>query len=55
MIITEGAVPTEPEMMTLTFNQESILNYLKELLSKEYQQMVEVWGKMSTGKDFGQA
>ena len=51
--ITEGVVPTKPEMMTLTFNQESILNYLKGLLSKEYQQMVEAWEKMSTEKDFG--
>ena len=43
-----------PELVT-TFNQENVLNYLKELSSNKYQQMAEAWGKMSTEEDFSQA
>ena len=51
----EETTTMEPNNMTLTFNQELVLNYLKELSSNKYQQMAEVWGKMSMGEDFGQA
>ena len=37
------------------FNQESVLNYLKDLPSDEYQQMAEAWGKMTNEEDFSQA
>ena len=39
----------------VTFNQESVLNYLKDLPSDEYQQMAEAWGKMTNEEDFSQA
>ena len=40
---------------TTTFTQENVLNYLKDLLTDEYQQMAEAWGKMMTEEDFSQA
>ena len=39
----------------MTFTQENILNYLKDLPMDEYQQMAEAWGKMTTEEDFSQA
>ena len=51
----EETTTMEPNNTTPTFNQELVLNYLKKLSSDEYQQMAEVWGKMSMGEDFGQA
>ena len=54
--VTEEAAPA-PSMtsQTMTFTQESVLNYLKDLPTNEYQQMAEVWGKLMTEEDFSQA
>jgi hypothetical protein len=41
------------QMTTLT--QESVLNFLKDLPTDEYQQMVEAWGKLTTEEDFSPA
>ena len=41
--------------LPIVFNQEAVLNYLKELPSDEYQQMAEAWGKMTNNEDFSQA
>jgi hypothetical protein len=41
--------------LPIVFNQEAVLNYLKELPSDEYQQMAEAWGKMMNDEDFSQA
>ena len=38
-----------------TFTQENVLNYLKDLLTDEYQQMAEAWGRLITEEDFSQA
>ena len=54
--VTEEAVPTSSmtsQMTTLT--QESVLNYLKDLPTDEYQQMAEAWGKLTMEEDFSQA
>ena len=40
---------------TTTLTQESVLNYLKDLPTDEYQQMADAWGKMTTEEDFSQA
>ena len=40
---------------TTTFTQESVLNYLKDLPTEEYQQMAEAWGRITTEEDFSQA
>ena len=48
------AKPNE-QSQTTTFTQESILNYLKDLPTKEYQQMAEAWGRITTEEDFSQA
>jgi ribosomal protein S10 len=40
---------------TTALTPENVLNYLKELPTDEYQQMAEVWGKMTTEEDFSQA
>jgi hypothetical protein len=47
--------PTETEEATPSLNQENILNYFKDLLNDEYQQMAEAWGRMSNEEGFGQA
>ena len=56
MAITEETT-TAPSVssQTMTFMQESVLNYLKDLPTDEYQQMAEAWGKMMTEEDFSQA
>ena len=46
---------TDAQSQMMTFTQESVLNYLKDLLTDEYQQMAEVWGRMTTEEDFSQA
>ena len=54
--VAEDAVPTPSvisQMTTLT--QESVLNFLRDLPTDEYQQMVEVWGKLTMEEDFSQA
>ena len=40
---------------TTTLMQESVLNFLKDLPTDEYQQMAEAWGKLTTEEDFSQA
>ena len=40
---------------TMTLTQESILNFLRDLPTDEYQQMAEAWGKLTTEEDFSQA
>ena len=40
---------------TTTLTQESVLNFLKDLPTDEYQQMAEAWGKLTTEEDFSQA
>ena len=46
---------SDVQSQTTTFTQESVLNYLKDLPTDEYQQMAEVWGRMTTEEDFSQA
>ena len=56
-----AAVTEEPIAMTsvtsqtTTLTQESILNFLKDLPTDEYQQMAEAWGRLTTEEDFSQA
>ena len=52
-IVTEEEAPNPST--PVTFNQESVLNYLKDLRSDKYQQMAEAWGKMMNEEDFSQA
>ena len=40
---------------TMTLTQESVLNFLRDLPTDEYQQMAEAWGKLTTEEDFSQA
>ena len=40
---------------TTTLTQESVLNFLKDLPTDEYQQMAEAWGRLTTDEDFSQA
>ena len=54
--VTEDNAPIQDvtsQMTTLT--QESVLNFLRDLPTDEYQQMVEAWGKLTTEEDFSQA
>jgi hypothetical protein len=54
-MVTE-MTPVEVAETVPSLNQESVLNYLKDLSNDEYQQMAEAWGRMSTSEeDFGQA
>jgi hypothetical protein len=39
----------------MTLTQESVLNFLRDLPTDEYQQMAEAWGKLMTEEDFSQA
>ena len=54
--VVDDTTPT-PSMtsQTTTLTQESVLNYLKDLPTNEYQQMAEAWGKLTTEEDFSQA
>ena len=55
MVVEENvAIPTMTTQTT-TFTPENVLNYLKDLPTDKYQQMAEVWGKMTTEEDFSQA
>ena len=54
--VTEDTTPTPSvTSQTTTLTQESILNYLKDLPTDEYQQMAEAWGKLTMEEDFSQA
>ena len=46
---------SDVQSQTMTFTQENVLNYLKELPTDEYQQMAEAWGRLTTEEDFSQA
>ena len=46
---------TSVPSQTMTLSQESVLNYLKDLPTDEYQQMAEAWGKLTMKEDFSQA
>ena len=48
------STPSVTSQMT-TLTQENVLNFLKDLPTNEYQQMAEVWGKLTTEEDFSQA
>ena len=54
--VTEDTAPTPSvTSQTMTLTQESVLNFLKDLPTDEYQQMVEAWGKLMMEEDFSQA
>ena len=54
--VTEDTATTQSvESQTMTLTQESVLNFLKDLPTDEYQQMAEAWGKLTTEEDFSQA
>ena len=54
--VTEDNVPTQNVTnQTTTLTQESVLNFLRDLPTDEYQQMAEAWGKLTTEEDFSQA
>ena len=52
--VTEDTTPNVTSQTT-TLTQESVLNFLKDLLTNKYQQMAEAWGKLTTEEDFSQA
>ena len=55
-IVTEdNATAPTTTSQTTTLTPKNVLNYLKDLLTDEYQQMAEAWGKMMTEEDFSQA
>ena len=54
--VTEDNVPTQnATSQTTTLMQESVLNFLRDLPTDEYQQMMEAWGKLTMEEDFSQA
>jgi hypothetical protein len=54
--VAEEATPViSAPSQTTTLSQESVLNYLKDLPTDEYQQMAEAWGKLMMEEDFSQA
>ena len=54
--VTEDNAPIQNVMgQTTTLTQESVLNFLRDLPTDEYQQMAEAWGKLTTEEDFSQA
>ena len=54
--VTEEAIPiASVPSQTMTLSQESVLNYLKDLPTDEYQQMAKAWGKLTMKEDFSQA
>ena len=54
-VVEETTPTTSVPSQTMTLMQESVLNFLKDLPTDEYQQMAEAWGKMMTEEDFSQA
>ena len=54
--VAEGTEATpNVTSQTTTLTQESVLNFLRDLPTDEYQQMAEAWGKLTTEEDFSQA
>ena len=54
--VTEDVTPAPSvTSQTTTLTQESVLNFLRDLPTDEYQQMAEAWGKLTTEEDFSQA
>ena len=54
--VTEDNAPTQSvTSQTTALTQESVLNFLRDLPTDEYQQMAEAWGKLTTEEDFSQA
>ena len=54
--VTEDNASTQNvTSQTTTLTQESVLNFLRDLPTDEYQQMAEAWGKLTTEEDFSQA
>ena len=55
MVTEDVPMPANVTGQTTTLTQESVLNFLKDLPTDEYQQMAEAWGKLTTEEDFSQA
>ena len=56
VIVTEDTTPAPSvTSQTTTLMQETVLNFLKDLPTDEYQQMAEAWGKLMMEEDFSQA
>ena len=54
--VAEDTTSTPTVMsQTMTLTQESVLNFLRDLPTDEYQQMAEAWGKLTMEEDFSQA
>ena len=54
--VMEDTTPTSNvTSQTTTLMQENVLNYLRDLLTNEYQQMAEAWGTLTMEEDFSQA
>ena len=54
-VTEEPAATTNTANQTAVLTQESVLNFLKDLPTDEYQQMAEAWGRLMTEEDFSQA
>ena len=54
-VTEELAATSNVTSQTTTLTQESVLNFLKDLPTDEYQQMAEAWGRLTTEEDFSQA
>ena len=54
-VMEEPTVTTNVTSQTTTLTQESVLNFLKDLPTDEYQQMAKAWGRLTTEEDFSQA
>ena len=55
-IVAEEAASTPTvASQTTALTQKTMLNYLKDLPTNEYQQMAEAWGKLTMEEDFSQA
>ena len=54
-VTEEPTTTTNVTSQTTTLTQEAVLNFLKDLPTDEYQQMAEVWGRLTTDEDFSQA
>ena len=51
----ETSGTTSVTSQTTALTQESVLNFLRDLPTDEYQQMAEAWGRLTTEEDFSQA
>ena len=55
-VVAEDSTPIQNVTSQITtLMQESVLNFLRDLPTDEYQQMAEAWGKLTTEEDFSQA